>query len=166
MLAQACEQAKEWQEKRHPRIPPLVTCVNFSARQLQYPSSVRTLQEILQRTGLEAGSLCLDITEIVYIRAPAIQRSNLEELKGLGVRISIDDFGTGYSSLSYLKRLPADDLKLDKSFVGGIGKNVKDTAIVQMVIALARTLGMEVIAEGVESLDQAEQLKGIGCELA
>ncbi|MBA3473114.1 MAG: PAS domain S-box protein [Rubrobacter sp.] len=166
VLKEACEQAKEWQEDRHSRIPPLVTCVNFSARQLQHPDCIQTVEEMLQETGLEAGSLCLDITETVYIRATADQNMHLDRLKALGVRISIDDFGTGYSSLSYLRRLPADDLKLDKSFVDGIGENAKDAAIAQTVIDLAHTLGMSVIAEGVESADQAAQLKEMGCELA
>jgi EAL domain-containing protein (putative c-di-GMP-specific phosphodiesterase class I) len=92
--------------------------------------------------------------------------ATLDQLKKLGVRISIDDFGTGYSSLSYLKRLPADDLKIDKVFVAGLGDDVADTASVQTMIDLAHTLGMEVVAEGVESEDQVTQLREMGCDLA
>jgi EAL domain-containing protein (putative c-di-GMP-specific phosphodiesterase class I) len=99
-------------------------------------------------------------------KASEVSLATLDDLKRLGVHISIDDFGVGYSSLSDLKRLPADDLKLDQSFVAGIRKNAKDTAIVQTVIDLAHTLGMKVIAEGVERVDQAEQLREMGCELA
>lgn len=109
--------------------------------------------------------MCLDITETLYITVLEGNTAVLDDLKRMGVRISIDDFGTGYSSLSYLKRLPADTLKIDKSFVAGLGKDVGDTAIVQMVINLAHSLGMEAVAEGVESQKQAEQLKQMGCGL-
>ncbi len=165
VLKQACEQAKEWQE-RYPQVQPLVISVNLSARQLQCPDLARIVEDALQETGLEACSLVLDITETVYVRALEGNIATLDELKGLGVHISIDDFGVGYSSLSYLKRLPADDLKLDRSFVAGIGENAKDTAIVGTVVDLAHALEMKVIAEGVESAYQAEQLKEMGCDLA
>jgi EAL domain-containing protein (putative c-di-GMP-specific phosphodiesterase class I) len=91
--------------------------------------------------------------------------ATLNDLKRLGVRISIDDFGMGYSSLSYLKRIPADALKIDRTFVGGLGEDVEDTALVHMIVDLAHTFGMEVIAEGVESEEQVEQLKEMGCDL-
>ena len=165
VLKQACEQAKEWQE-RHPYIQPLVVSVNLSAEQLQRPDLARIVEGVLQETGLTACSLSLDITETVYVKASEVSLATLDALKRLGVQISIDDFGVGYSSLSYLKRLPADHLKLDQSFVAGIRKNAKDTAIVQTVIDLAHTLEMKVIAEGVERVDQAEQLREMGCELA
>ncbi len=144
----------------------MVNTIASRYRQLQQPECVQTVKEVLRKTGLEASSLCLEITESVYLRATAAQSLRLERLKGLGVRISIDDFGTGYSSLSYLKRLPADTLKLDKSFIAGIGENVKDTAIVGTVIDLAHVLCMGVIAEGVESEGQAERLKEMCSELA
>jgi diguanylate cyclase len=89
----------------------------------------------------------------------------LDDLRRMGVRISIDDFGMGYSSMSYLKRLPADTLKIDRSFVAGLGEDVGDSAIVQLIIDLAHTLKMRIIAEGVESEEQAEQLKKMGCDL-
>jgi diguanylate cyclase (GGDEF)-like protein/PAS domain S-box-containing protein len=165
VLKQACEQAKEWQE-RDSYLRALVISVNLSARQLQRPDLARSVEGVLQRTGLKACSLGLDITETGYVGAlEGNNISTLNDLKRLGVHISIDDFGVGYSSLSYLKRLPADDLKLDQSFVAGIRENTKDTAIVRTVIDLAHTLGMKVVAEGVESGDQAEQLKEMGCEL-
>jgi EAL domain-containing protein (putative c-di-GMP-specific phosphodiesterase class I) len=166
VLKEACCWAKEWQE-RHPHEPPLVMAVNLSARQLQRPDLARIVEGVLQKTGLKACSLGLDITETGYVGAlEGSNISTLDDLKRLGVHISIDDFGVGYSSLSYLKRLPADDLKLDQSFVAGIRENTKDTAIVRTVIDLAHTLGMKVVAEGVEGVHQAEQLKEMGCELA
>jgi diguanylate cyclase (GGDEF)-like protein/PAS domain S-box-containing protein len=164
-LEDACKLAKEVQ-RSGPRPRQLVADVNYSARQLEHPESTHAVEELLRRTGLQAGLLQLDITETAYISAAAAHESNLDNLKELGVGISIDDFGMGYSSLSYLKRLPADTLKVDKSFVAGLGEDVQDTAIVQMVIDLAHTCGMEVVAEGVESKKQAEQLKEMGCDMA
>ena len=99
------------------------------------------------------------------MRALEANTAALDRLRTMGVRISIDDFGTGYSSLSYLKRLPAEAIKIDKSFVKGLGEDVEDTAIVRMIIELAHTLGMEVIAEGVESAKQAKLLRKIGCDM-
>ncbi len=166
VLEEACRQAVEWQRGRtHEANPPLVVCVNFSARQLRRQDLAATVQGILNSTGLDGGYLCLDITESLYITALEGSTAALDELKWMGIHISIDDFGMGYSSLSYLKRLPADTLKIDRSFVAGLGEDAEDTAIVQMVIDLAHTLGMRIIAEGVESEEQAEQLKEMGCDL-
>jgi diguanylate cyclase (GGDEF)-like protein/PAS domain S-box-containing protein len=163
VLEEACRQGVKWQ-REHPHVPPLVISVNLSAKQLQHPDMAETVEEILEKTGFEASCLSLDITETVYIEALEGNTAALDKLKKMGVCISIDDFGTGYSSLAYLKRLPAETLKIDKSFIRGIGEDVEDTAIVQMIVELAHTLGMEVIAEGVESEQQAEQLKEMGCD--
>jgi predicted signal transduction protein with EAL and GGDEF domain len=165
VLKEACSQAKRWQE-RYPRMPPLMLAVNLSARQLRHPDLARTVERMLRETRLEGQYLSLDITETVYIKTLEGNTAVLDELKQLGIRISIDDFGVGYSSLAYLKRLPADALKIDQSFIKAVGEEVEDTAIVQMIIDLAHTLGMEVIAEGVESKGQTEQLKEMGCDLA
>ena len=164
ILEEACRRAKEWQEE-HPRVPPLVISVNLSARQLQRPDLATTIEGVLRRTGIEAQCLSLDITETVYIKALEGNTAALDELKRLGVSIAIDDFGVGYSSLSYLKRIPADALKIDKSFVTGLGEDIEDTAIVRMIIELAHTLGMEVIAEGVETAGQAAQLEEMDCDM-
>ncbi len=165
VLKEACRQGQRWREE-HPRIPPVIISVNLSARQLGHPELVKTVEGVLRETGFEASRLVLDVTETVYIKVLEGNTATLNGLKRLGVGISIDDFGVGYSSLSYLKRLPADVLKIDRSFVAGIGEDVEDTAIVRMVIELAHTLGMEVVAEGVESADQARQLKEMGCDFA
>ena len=164
VLEEACRQAVKWQ-LGHPEANPLVVCVNLSARQLRRDDFAETVERVLRSTGLDGRCLCLDITETLYITVLEGNTAVLDDLKRMGVRISIDDFGMGYSSLSYLKRLPADVLKIDKSFVAGLGGDVRDTAIVQMVIDLAHNLGMGAVAEGVESQKQAEQLKQMGCDL-
>jgi diguanylate cyclase (GGDEF)-like protein/PAS domain S-box-containing protein len=165
VLREACLRAKEWQDA-HPRLPPLVMSVNLSARQLSRPDLADTVEGILKETELNGSCLTLDITETIYVRALAGNTETLHRLRDLGARISIDDFGVGYSSLAYLKRLPADALKIDRSFVRGLGEDVEDTAIVHMIIELAHTLGVEVIAEGVESERQATLLKEMGCDMA
>jgi diguanylate cyclase (GGDEF)-like protein/PAS domain S-box-containing protein len=165
ILREACFRAKEWQEE-NPRIPPLVMSVNLSASQLSRLDLADTVERVLGETGLEGNCLTLDVTETVYVRTLAGNTATLDSLRDLGARISIDDFGVGYSSLAYLKRLPADALKIDRSFVRGLGEDVEDMAIVNMIIELAHTLGLEVIAEGVESEGQATLLREMGCDHA
>ena len=165
ILREACFRAKEWQEENS-RIPPLVMSVNLSASQLSHLDLADTVESVLGETGLEGSRLILDVTETVYVKVLAGNTAMLDRLRGLGVRFSIDDFGTGYSSLSYLRRLPADAIKIDQSFVKGLGKVVEDTAVVRMIIELAHTLGLEVIAEGVETEEQATLLKEMGCDFA
>jgi diguanylate cyclase (GGDEF)-like protein/PAS domain S-box-containing protein len=164
VLEEACRQARAWQDD--PRVPPSMLAVNLSAVQLQRSDVARSVERTLRKTGLEARRLSLDVTETAYISVLEDKTVALERLKRLGVRLAIDDFGVGYSSLSYLKRLPADFLKIDRSFVRGLGEDVEDTAIVGMVIDLAHVLGMKVVAEGVESAQHEEQLKEMGCDLA
>ncbi len=165
VLAEACRQTREWQEL-YPSDPPLVVCVNVSGRQLLHPELVDDVGRVLQETGLEPGSLYLEITEGSLIEDELSTLATFRELKRLGVKLILDDFGTGYSSLSYLKRLPADFLKIDRSFVEGLGKDPKDEGIVSAVINLARVLGMEEIAEGVETAEQAAHLRKLGCRFA
>jgi diguanylate cyclase (GGDEF)-like protein len=164
VIEEACRRAVKWQ-REPPKVSPPVACVNISAKQLGRQDLAETVERVLRRTGLDGACLCLDITETLYITVLEGKTAALDDLKRMGVRISIDDFGMGYSSLSYLKRLPADTLKVDRSFVAGLGEDAEDTAIVRMVIDLAHTLGMKIIAEGVESEEQAEQLRQMGCDL-
>ena len=164
ILRAACRQAKLWRED--PRLPRLVMCVNVSAVQLRRSDLARTVEEALRDTGMEASHLSLDVTESTYIKVLEARTATLDRLKALGVRMSLDDFGTGYSSLSYLKSLPADAIKIDKSFVKGLGEDAEDTAIVRMIVELAHTLGMEVVAEGVESEEQSQLLREMGCDMA
>ena len=165
VLEEACRQTKGWQES-HPRTAPLGVIVNLSAKQLRQPDCVESVRAALAKSGLGARSLSLDVTETAFIDALEGNRLALERIQALGVRISIDDFGMGYSSLSYLKRLPADALKIDKSFVKGFGEDTGDTAIVRMVIDVGHTLGLRVVAEGVETWAQAALLEETGCDMA
>jgi len=165
VLEEACRRAVEWQ-REIPRTPPLAMSVNLSGRQLRRPDLHEVIERALKESGLSASSLGMDITETVYISALDANTAALDRLRALGIRISLDDFGSGYSSLSYLKRLPADILKIDKSFTKGLGVEIEDTAIVQTFVDLAHILGMEVVAEGVEIEEQETLLREMGCDFA
>jgi diguanylate cyclase (GGDEF)-like protein/PAS domain S-box-containing protein len=168
VLEEACRQAVRWRAARaaQGKGTPFVMGVNLSGRQLQDPGLVEMVVEVLEATGLPGPSLKLELTESVVMESTATTIETLTRLKALGVRLAIDDFGTGYSSLAYLKRFPVDVLKIDRSFVAGLGRDPQDTAIVQGVIAMAQGLGMMVTAEGVETAEQVVCLKRLGCDLA
>ena len=121
---------------------------------------------MLSESGLEAANLVLEITESTLIQDTEATEVVLGELEALGVRLAIDDFGKGYSSLSYLKMLPVNVLKIDRSFVEGLGKDPRDTTIVEAMVSLAHSLGLEAVGEGVETAEQLEHLEAMGCELA
>ncbi len=160
VLQRACAEAKRLVRAGH---DTLTMCVNISARQLRDADFIEHVRHELSRTDLHPRHLQLEITESAYVGAEAVL-ANLTALHDLGVRISIDDFGTGYSSLGYLKRLPVDTLKIDRSFVGDILVDMADQAIVRAIIAVAKTLGLCTIGEGVETVEQATYLRQIGCE--
>src|SRR5205823_4228976 len=149
----------------YPDRPPLAVSVNLSVRQFQHPSLVEDVALVLRQTGLEPSRLVLEITEGIMMEAAEVSSAALQKLKDLGVRLAIDDFGTGYSSLSYLKRFPVDTLKIDRSFVDGLGRDPGDAAIVHAVIGLAHTLGLQVTAEGIETAEQLVRLQLAGCDL-
>ena len=138
--------------------------VNISACQFQQPNLVKEISQTLKETGLSPHDLSLEITESVMMH-DALALSALRELKGMGIGLSMDDFGTGYSSLSYLKRFPIDTLKIDRSYVDGLGSDAGDTAIVHATIAFARSLNLNVTAEGIENAEQLSLLRDLGCEL-
>ncbi len=140
----------------------VVMCVNISTRQFRQPDFAGTVALALERSGLPAHRLQLEITESAYLSAETGVRT-IDALEALGVALSIDDFGTGYSSLGYLKRLPVDALKIDRSFVEDILRDTADQAIVRAIIAVAANLGLGVIAEGVETLEHARFLRDLGC---
>lgn len=147
----ACAQNKAWQEKGY---PPLKVSVNLSGRQFKEPDLVHTISDILNITGLDPQYLELEITENISMNDVNYTIQALQELKALGLRISIDDFGTGYSSLNYLKKFPIDTLKIDQSFVRDIHMDRDDAAIVKAIMAMAFSLDLNVIAEGVETIEQ------------
>ena len=164
VLGEACRQAAEWQQ-RYPEYP-LTMAVNLSPRQLLEPDAVDTVRAALGQSGLAPGDLLLELTEGVMVRDTGVVVERLHGLKGLGVGLAIDDFGTGYSSLSYLRTLPFDVLKIDKQFTAGIGQGPSDSAFALAIIELARTLGLETVAEGVEHPDQVAELVALGCGMA
>jgi diguanylate cyclase (GGDEF)-like protein/PAS domain S-box-containing protein len=163
VLEEACKQARAWQGD-HPDYASLTMSVNLSARQFQQPDLPETVARILRKTGLDPVTLKLEITESVALGNAGAVLTTLHALKDLGIRLAIDDFGTGYSALSYLKLYPVDTLKLDRAFINGLGDNPEDTAIVQAVLNVARTLGLSVTAEGIETTGQLLQLRGLSCE--
>ncbi|MEJ7871980.1 MAG: EAL domain-containing protein [Rubrobacteraceae bacterium] len=165
VLEEACRQAREWQEQ-NPSNLPLIMSVNLSARQFKQPGLAKSIAEVLRKHGLEPRGLILEITESMVVADVDSAIVTLRELRDLGVRIAIDDFGTGYSSLAYLKRFPVDYLKIDRSFVDGLGRDATDKGLVSAAITLAHTLGLEAVAEGVETAEQLEHLRELGCELA
>jgi diguanylate cyclase (GGDEF)-like protein len=162
VLHEACRQTRQWQFAAP--ATKLAISVNLSARQLQQPGLVDEIGAVLRETRLDPGALRLEITETVVMHDAPITLAKLEALKALGVQLAIDDFGTGYSSLGYLKRFPVDTLKIDRSFVKGIGRDVEDSAIVRAVITVAKSLGLSVTAEGIETADQLDQLRTLGCD--
>jgi diguanylate cyclase (GGDEF)-like protein/PAS domain S-box-containing protein len=163
VLLQACLQIQRWNEKHSP-IPPLSISVNLSGRQFGHKNLLEQITQILDVTGLDPRLLKLEITESVVMESVESAAGTLEKLRSLGVELSIDDFGTGYSSLSYLHRLPIDTLKIDRSFVSRMVENNENKEIVRTIIMLAKTLAMRVIAEGVETREQAEMLRDLGCQ--
>ncbi|MEZ0096121.1 aminotransferase class I/II-fold pyridoxal phosphate-dependent enzyme [Streptacidiphilus sp. EB129] len=163
ILERAAADTAHWQHAV-PRPVPLDINVNVSARQFRDPRFVDAVRHVLDESGLAPGSLVLELTETVLMRQSDQVRTDMRTLKDLGVRIAIDDFGTGFSSLGYLRDYPIDLLKVDKSFVDGILVDEQQVALVEGIIRIARTLGMKVIAEGIEEPGQQARLADMGCE--
>ncbi|HXS47746.1 MAG TPA: EAL domain-containing protein [Solirubrobacterales bacterium] len=161
----ACRQALGWHDLR-PDQRPLDISVNLSARQVAHRELADSVREILTGTGLEPVNLRLEITESVLVEESASATATLQALSEIGVRLVLDDFGTGYSSLAYLNRFPFDALKIDRSFVEGLGVEQERTAIVEAVIGMARALSLDAIAEGVENESQLAELRRLGCDYA
>ena len=165
VLEEACRRASEWRYQNGHR-PRITMCVNLSMRQLQDPDLVDKVERALHRAALDANGLKLEITETMVMEDEQHVIGVLQDLSALGVRISLDDFGSGYSSLNYVKDLPVDDLKIDKSFIDGLGEDAVNDAIVRLIVDFAHTLGLKVTAEGVENERQVASLTAMKCDLA
>jgi diguanylate cyclase (GGDEF)-like protein/PAS domain S-box-containing protein len=166
VLEESCRQLASWQERSADDAPLLFISVNLSPRQLAEPTLPAEAARILERTGIDPGSVWLEITESTLMHDAESAISALRALRALGVHLSVDDFGTGYSSLSYLKRFPVEALKVDRSFVDGLGRESGDSAIVTAVITLAHALGLRAVAEGVETDVQLRELRTLECDMA
>ncbi len=166
VLAEACRQLKVWQQKfaSIPQIETLKIGINVTSQQFQQPQFIQKLDRVLLATGLNGNCLRLEITESVLVESGSTIKNILAEIKKRNIKLSIDDFGTGYSCLSYLSRFPIDNLKIDRSFIERLNLDAENWAIVCMIITLAKTLGMETIAEGIETAEQLTQLKNLGCQ--
>ena len=164
VLNHACLQARRWaDEMALAGKPGPGVSVNLSAVQIGEPDLVDRVRAALGASGLSPEELTLEITESLVMADAESAVEVLRRLKALGARLSIDDFGTGYSSLSYLKRFPVDELKIDGSFVAGLGSDPDDDVIVAAIIRLAGALGIQTVGEGVETAQQAEELRRLGC---
>ena len=164
VLRETCRQLKRWQE-RFPRRTPLIGCVNVSAGQLRYPDLLHDVGAALREGGIEAKCLALEITESALVEDMPTSMTLLRELREQGIRFALDDFGSEYSSLSYLRRLPVDFVKIDKSFVWSLGEDPRAEVIVEAIVSLAHSLGLEAVGEGVENAEQLAILRDMGCDL-
>ncbi|HZI47006.1 MAG TPA: EAL domain-containing protein, partial [Pyrinomonadaceae bacterium] len=163
VLGKACHQAQQWQ-RQFPRDEQLFISVNLSGKQFTQRDLVEMVERALRESGLPPGCLKLEITETILMENAEVAISMLKRLRTLGVQLGIDDFGTGYSSLSYLHRLPVNTLKVDRSFVGRMDEAAEYREIVRTIVSLAHTLGLDVVAEGVETAAQWSQLSALSCE--
>jgi EAL domain-containing protein (putative c-di-GMP-specific phosphodiesterase class I) len=163
VLREACRQLNVW-KIQFPEYSSLVMSINLSAKQFAQSNLVEEITQVLQETEVTANSLKLEITESVIMDNAELATTMLFQLQSLGIRLSIDDFGTGYSSLAYLYRFPTHTLKIDRSFINKIDIDSEQFEIVRTIVTLAANLGMDVVAEGVETLKHLAQLKALNCD--
>ena len=161
VLEEACSQLRQWENNTH--YCNLYLSVNVSARQFHQPNFVDQIKSVIEKTGANPHRLKLELTETVVLDNIDEVIRKIKLLSEVGVEFALDDFGTGYSSLSYLKRLPLSEVKIDKSFVNDVITDVNDAAIVQAILAMSQTLGLQAVAEGVETREQYDYLVKHGC---
>lgn len=164
-LRQACLDISDWNAQSG-RDRPLTMSVNLSIKQFMQPNLVENIRTLLQELRLQPETLKLEITESTVMEDPVIAIEMLQQMKALGIRLAIDDFGTGYSSLSYLHRFPLDTLKIDRTFISGTEGGVNGMEIARTILPLAKNLCLDVVAEGVETAEQVEELKRLKCQYA
>jgi diguanylate cyclase (GGDEF)-like protein/PAS domain S-box-containing protein len=164
VLEMACGQVGQWR-RQHPSLAGLEVAVNISSNQLRARDAVERMASIVEQAGLPADALVLEITESVFMDEHTGAAQKLAALRSLGVRLAVDDFGTGYSSLLYLRRYPLDMLKIDRSFVAGLVDNPEDATIVDAVVRLGHSFGLQTVAEGVETAEQLRLLRSLGCDM-
>ena len=165
VMETACRQMRAWRQAA-PGRDDLSVSVNISPRQAVEPGFAAEVTGILAASGLEPTALTLEITESLMLRESAVTDGSLRQLHEMGVQLVVDDFGTGFSALEYFKRFAVQGLKIDRSFIAGLGRSREDTAIVTATLAFASALGLVVTAEGVETSAQLERLKDLGCRRA
>ncbi|CAK0769088.1 diguanylate cyclase [uncultured Gammaproteobacteria bacterium] len=164
VLHEACQQLGRWQGMREPGAAALFLSLNLSPRQIEEPDFLAYLQAVLRETGTDPAWIKMEITESAVMRRPEESINTLRSLKELGIRLSIDDFGTGYSSLSYLYKLPLDAIKIDRSFISVMHQSEENRSIVRLIVDLARLLGFNVVAEGIESVADVILLRALACD--
>ena len=162
VLEEACRQKKLW---RDAGLPGIDMAINLASPSFRQADLVARVAATLRRYQVPPAELCLEATESILMRDADVTMVTLNELRDLGVKLSVDDFGTGYSSLSYLRRFPLNQLKIDRSFVNEVTENADDAAIIAAIASLARTLKLEVVAEGVETAEQVRRLAEQGCRM-
>ena len=165
VIEQACRQASVWQQLR-PDQAPLGVAVNISARQLADPELISHIEGSVRASRIDPSTLWLELTETTVLEDTTFVERSLKRLKALGLRLVLDDFGVGFSSLGYLKRLPLSLIKLDRSFVENVTESPHDAAIVRAVCEMSETIGIGVVAEGVETEEQVRAARSLGCGYA
>jgi diguanylate cyclase len=164
VLGMACAQVHRWRTE-YPGLAHLEVAVNVSSAQLRARDAVERMASSVESAGLPADALVLEITESVFMDERSGAANKLAALRSMGVRLAVDDFGTGYSSLLYLRRYPLDMLKIDRSFVAGLVDNAEDATIVDAVVRLGHSFGLQTVAEGVETAEQLRLLRSLGCDM-
>jgi EAL domain-containing protein (putative c-di-GMP-specific phosphodiesterase class I) len=166
ILQEACQQIRQWQDRLNGRHPNFTVSVNISGKQFEQEDFIDRLDQIIIDTGIEVKHLKLEVTESLLMNNIEIADLLFKKLRERNIQLAIDDFGTGYSSLSYLDRFPVDTLKIDRSFVSRLNEANQTSMIVKATLELAHNLGFNVVAEGVETQQQGDQLRDWGCEFA
>lgn len=165
VLREACKQWRTWRDA-YPTAPPFSLCVNISVKQVDQAGFVKEVEETIRETGIEPGALVLEITESAPVRDAEHFVGRLQQFKQLGIKLALDDFGTGHSSFNYLRQLPVDILKIDRSFIEGLGEGDERESLVRAIVDVGQALGLQIVPEGVEQQDQATTLAKLGCSVA